>query len=135
MAILVAKRNKPEYEIDPTLVALAVSCLGGAGGLYSAEILYGALLDSGTSDIPGLPSWRAHMGSICVGMVAFVITFFLLEALGRKSKTIAWRSSVPWLPLIVLTAVATAIHIPIYAVIITGAIYSVWAYRRTRAVH
>jgi ABC-type uncharacterized transport system permease subunit len=71
---------------------------------------------------------------MCMGMVAFVITFFLLEALGRKSKTIAWRSSVPWLPLIVLTAVATAIHIPIYVVIIAAAIYSVWAYRRTRAV-
>jgi len=102
--------------------------------LYLAEILFRTLLDSGASSVPGLPSWRAHMGSMCVGTMAFVTTFFLLEALGRKSKTIAWRSSLPWLPLIMLTALATAIHIPIYVVIIVSCLYSIWAYRRTRAI-
>ena len=77
------------------------------------------------------------MGAVCVGSIAFVVTFFLMESLGRKSKAIAWRSIIPWLPLIALTAAATAIQIPIYIVILSGALYSIWACfpGRTRAVH
>lgn len=131
----VAKRKKqPEYAIDPTPTALAVGIFGGAAALYATEVIYSDMRDSGAPDIPGLPNWRAHMGAVCVGSIAFVVTFFLMESLGRKSKVIAWRSSVPWLPLIALTAVATAIHIPIYVVIVSGTLYSVWAYRRTRAI-
>jgi len=131
----VAKRKKqPDYAIDPTPTALAVGIFGGAAALYLTEVIYSEMRDSGGPDIPGLPNWRAHMGAVCVGSIAFVVTFFLMESLGRKSKVIAWRSSIPWLPLIALTAVATAIHIPIYVVIVSGTLYSVWAYRRTRAI-
>ena len=128
------KRKQPGDEMDPTPVAFALGCLGGAGMMYVAEILYDNIRESPRPDIPGLPNWRAHMGSAFLGTVAFVITFFLLEALGRQSKLMAWRASAPWLPLIALTGLATAIHIPAYLVIPAVAIYSVWAYRRTRAV-
>jgi ABC-type uncharacterized transport system permease subunit len=74
------------------------------------------------------------MGSACLATVAFVITLFLLESLARKSRPRAWRSSVPWSPLIAMTGIATAIHIPIIAVTIACAAYVPWAYYRTRAV-
>ena len=100
------RRKKPEHTVHPTQQALAVACLGGAAGLTSAEVISSAVWDSETGNDPRVPNWRIHMGSICVGMIAFLITFFLLEMLGRKSKAIAWRSSIPWLPLVAFTGLA-----------------------------
>jgi hypothetical protein len=131
----VAQRKKQtQYDFHLTQQALALACLGGGGALGSAEVISSVLWDSETGNDLRVPNWRIHMGSICVGMIAFLITFFLLEMLGRKSKAIAWRSSIPWLPLIAFTGLATAIRIPVYVMIPTVALCSVWAYRRTRAV-
>jgi len=74
------------------------------------------------------------MASICAGSISFVVALFFLENLGKQSRAIAFRSVVPWLPIVGLTMVATAIHIPVYLVILGSALYSPWAYFRTRAV-
>ena len=78
--------------------------------------------------------WQVHMGSACVGILTFFLFLLILEVFETGSKITAWRSSAPWLPLILLTALATVIHIPFYVVIPIGAIYGIWAYRRTCSV-
>jgi hypothetical protein len=129
------KKSKPRRNTsESTPIAIGVATVFGAGALYCAEIIYDNIKDSGAPDMQQFPSWRAHMGSACVGSVAFVISLFLLESLGRGSRRIAVRSVTPWWPIVVLTGLATAIHIPIYLVIIVAALYSPWAYFRTRAV-
>lgn len=127
-----AKRQKDTSESTP--IAVALSVLFGAGALCGAEIIYDNIKDSGAPDMRQLPSWRAHMGAACVGSLTFVASLFLLESLGRHSRSVAARSAVPWLPVVALTGLATAIHIPIYVVIPVILIYSRWAYLRTRAV-
>ena len=72
--------------------------------------------------------------ALCIVQVAFFVFLFILEVLETRSKIIAWRSSAPWLPLVGLTAIATVVHIPFYVVALIGAIYGVWAYRRTSSV-
>lgn len=114
-------------------MAVALAALFGAGAFYCVEIIYDNIKDSGAPDMQQLPGWRAHMGSACVGSLAFVTALFLLESLGRRSKLVAARSAVPWLPIVALTGLATAVHIPVYVVIFVAAIYSPWAYLRTRA--
>jgi hypothetical protein len=125
-----AKRQKQTTNSTPMAVALAT--LFGAGALYCGEIIYDNIKDSGAPDMRQLPGWRAHMASVCVGTLAFVISLFLLESLGRRSKGSALRSTVPWLPVVALTGLATAIHIPVYMVALLIAIYSPWAYLHTR---
>jgi hypothetical protein len=128
------KKKQESAAVDPTLIAFFVACFWGVCGLYSGEFLYDALHAPGVTEVPGLPSWRAHMGSVCLGVVSFVVSLYFLEELGRKSKILAWRSASPWLPLIALTVFATLIHVPTYVVVALGLLYSVWAYRRTRSV-
>jgi hypothetical protein len=127
------KIKQQKQATDSTPVALAIATLFGITAAYCTEIVYDHIKSPGASDMGQLPGWRAHMASACVGSLAFVIVLFLLESLGRRSKRVALRSAIPWLPIVALTACATAVHIPIYVVILTGSIYSPWAYLRTRA--
>lgn len=127
-----AKRKTNTSEFTP--MAVAIATLFGGGALYCAEIIYGTVKDSDTRDMHQLPGWRAHMGSACVGSVAFVTVLFFLESLSRRSRLVAARAAVPWLPIVALTGLATTTHIPIYVVILAAAIYSPWAYLRTRGV-
>lgn len=129
----VAKQQK--QTIDSTPMAVAIAALIGATALYCTEIIYSNIKDSGAPDMRQLPEWRVHMASACVGSLAFVIALFLLESLGRKSWRIALRSALPWLPMVVFTGFATGIHIPSDVTILVTAVYSPWAYLRTRAVH
>jgi hypothetical protein len=127
------KQKKPIYSPENTLVAFAIGWLACGGMSYVSEITYGFLIDNGEK-LPMLPSWRAHMISACVGLAAFLLAFYSLEVLGRQSRTIAWRASLPWLPLLGFTAMGTLVHMPVYVVIPLILIYSVWAFRRMRAV-
>ena len=97
-----------------------VACFVGICVLYSLEFVYRAFRDSTAGNTPLLPSWRAHMGSVCVGMAAFVIVFFFLQSFEGKPRPIAWRAASSWLSLVALTAFATAVHIPRYAVVLGG---------------
>jgi hypothetical protein len=72
------------------------------------------------------------MGSVCLGSVAFVITLFCFEVLEKKSRSLAFNSAIPWLPLVAITGLAAIIHIPAFIVIIVGLIYGTWVYRRSR---
>jgi hypothetical protein len=125
-----AKRQKQTTDSTPVAVVLATLC--GAGALYCGEIIYDNIKDSGAPDMRQLPGWRAHMASVCIGALTFVISLFLLESLGRRSKGSALRSTAPWWPIVALTALATAIHIPVYMVAVLIVVYSPWAYAHTR---
>ncbi len=74
------------------------------------------------------------MAIACVGITTFVVSLFFLEALGRRSKQKAMKSSLPWLSVALITAAAAVVHIPIYVVMILGAMCCWLAYRRTRAI-
>jgi hypothetical protein len=131
MAMKKAKRQK-QISQDSTPMAVVIAALCGATALYCGEIIYDNIKDSGAPDLRQLPGWRAHMAMACLGTLSFVVSLFLLESLGRRSKSRALRSTVPWLPLVGLTGVATAVHIPIYVVALLIVLYSPWAYLRTR---
>ena len=79
-----------------------------------------------------IPMWRVHMGSACLGSIGFVIALFCFEVLEKKSKSLAFNSAIPWLPLVAITGLASIIHIPAFIVIIVGFIYGTWVYRRSR---
>ncbi len=78
-----------------------------------------------------LPSWQAHMGSVCVCTPTFFVSLFLLEYLETGSRETAWRSSAPWLPLAGIAALAAAVHIPLLLVLAAASCCATWAYRRT----
>lgn len=127
------RKQKPIYSPEQTIIAFGVGCLACAGIAYVLETTYDYMIETGEK-LPGLPGWRAHMGTACLGLSVLILTFYLLEVLGRESKVIAWRASSPWLPLVGLTAMATVVHMPAYVVIVVSLMYSVWAFRRMRSV-
>lgn len=128
------RREVIVHDKNQTSIALFVACIGGGGISFFVDSTLDALLSTGDQHSQGLTNWRVHMSSTCLGTIAFFIILFCLELVGRRSKMMAWRSSWPWLPLIGLTALASLIHIPAYAVILIGAIFCVWAYRQARGV-
>jgi len=128
------KRKQRENMPDSTPTAVAVASLVAGTAIWAGEIIYSNIRDADPSGGHDIPLWRAHMSSACAGSVAFVVALFILEKLGKKSKLMAWRSVLPWLPIIALTILATLFHIPIYLVILAIAFYSPWAYSKTRAV-
>jgi hypothetical protein len=126
------KNTGNEYSHTPT--ALLVAMFGGACAFITVESICGNANDAGWQQMNRLPAWQVHMGSVCVGIITFFVFLFILEFLETNSGTTAWRSSAPWLPLVGLTALATLVHIPFYIVLLVGASYAVWAYRRTWSV-
>jgi hypothetical protein len=128
------RREQLDVGMDLTTFALLVGSLGGLGIVTYGESLLRDIQSAGDSHAPSLANWQVHMGAVCMGVAAFVVIFFLLELLGQQSKLSAWRSSWPWLPLVGLTALATMIHIPVYAVVLMSILEAAWAYRRTRAM-
>jgi hypothetical protein len=87
-----AKQRGKAYGVDPTTITLMVACFVGICVLYSLEFVYRAFRDSTPGNSPLLPSWRAHMGSVCVGMAAFVIVFFFPEVRGQTETNSLARS-------------------------------------------
>ena len=126
------KQSSHEYNHSPT--TLLVALFGGACVFITVESIYGDANDAGWKQMNRLPAWQVHMGSGCVGIITFFVFLFILEFLETRSRITAWRSSAPWLPLVGLTALATLVHIPFYIVLLVGASYTVWAYRRTCSV-
>jgi hypothetical protein len=126
------RRQRSVTNYTPMAVALAAAI--GITALQCAEIVYDNGRDERVPHNPGAAMWRVHMGCTCAGCVAFAIALFCLERLGRGSMLLALRSTIPWLPTIALTGLATAIHIPMYVVIPLIILYGLWAYRRTLAV-
>ncbi|HTZ56721.1 MAG TPA: hypothetical protein VMB49_01425 [Acidobacteriaceae bacterium] len=113
-------------------MALAIAVMCGAAALYCTEIIYDNIKDSGSSDLYAIPGWRAHMASGCIGATALVISLFLLERIGGRSKSRALRSVLPWLPLVLVTGFASIIHIPPYVVVAAIVFYSPYAYLNMR---
>ncbi len=121
-----------EFNHTPTTVLMALFC--GACGFITVESFFQEIMDLFSNRTNMVHAWQVHMGSVCVGIMTFVASLFLLEVFETKSSVIAWHSSWPWLPLVGLTAISTAVHIPFYFVAVIGAIYGIWAYRRTNSV-
>lgn len=117
---------------DSTLVALAVAVLCGATALYCSEVIYGNIADSGSRRAALAPSWRGHMLAGCIGAAVLVLSLFLLERIGGRSKSHALRCVIPWLPLVAVTGLASIIHISSYLVVLAIVVYSPWAYRNMR---
>jgi hypothetical protein len=130
-----AKRQKePSNEYSHTPTTLLVALFGCACAFITVESICGDANDAAWQQMNRLPAWQVQMGAVCVGIITFLVFLFVLEFLETQSKMTAWRSSAPWLPLLGLTALATAIHIPIYVVFLIGGSYAGWAYRRTYSV-
>jgi hypothetical protein len=131
---MVKRQKQSNNDIDITSRRLLVAFFGGACAFIAVE----STCDDvriGPQHMESLPSWQVHMGSAFLGITTFVIALFFLEVFETRSKATAWQSSSPWMPLIALTALATGVHIAYYVVIPIGAIYGIWAYRKTRGVH
>jgi hypothetical protein len=128
------KRRREEQNggMDLTTFALLVAIFGGLGIVTYGESLLGDIQNAGDPHGPNLANWQVHMGAACMGSAAFVTILFLLELLNRQSKINAWRSSWPWLPLVVFTGFAAVIHIPACAVTVICTVDSVWAYVKLR---
>lgn len=128
------RRKGASYEYNDTETTLLVALFCGACTILTVESYAGDAKDMGWLFMDSVPAWQLHMGSACIGIIAFFVFLCILEFIETRSRTTAWRSSVPWLPLVGLTGLATAVHISIYIVILVGGGYSVWAYRRTCSV-
>jgi len=128
------RKKKSSYEDDHTWSVMSIALFGGACGVMTVESTVSDVMESLGYQINKFPEWQLHMGSVCVGIITFFVFLFTLEVFETSSKIIAWRSSAPWLPLVGLTAIATVVHVPFYVVALIGAIYSVWAYRKTDGV-
>jgi hypothetical protein len=126
------KQSSYEYNDTPTTMLMAV--FGGACGLITVESFFEEIMDLLSNRTNKVHAWQVHMGSVSVGMIAFVVFLFFLEVFETRSKAIAWHSSWPWLPLVGLTAISTVVYIPFYLVAPIGVIYGVWAYRKTSSV-
>jgi hypothetical protein len=70
------------------------------------------------------------MAIACIGFASSVVSLSFLQALAKESQRVICLSSLLWLPLVLVTALATMVHIPAYAVALAGVAYSVWAYHR-----
>jgi hypothetical protein len=125
------RRVQSSHEYNHTPTTLLMALFGGACAFITVESTLPDAVESLEHHMNKLPGWQVHMGSACVGIIAFLTFLFILELLETRSKRTAWRCSAPWLPLFGLTAIATAVHVPFYLVALVGAIYGVFAYRRT----
>jgi len=128
------RKNRSSYEYNHTPTTLMVALLGGSSTFLAVETTLPDVMDLWGSQMNKLPGWQFHMGSACGGVMTFFTFLFLLELHETRSRITAWRSSAPWLPLVVLTLLATIIHIPYCIVILAGIICGVWAYRQTASV-
>lgn len=128
------KKKKSTYEYHDTPTTLLVASFGGACAFIIVVNTIDVIVESFGHQATKLLAWQVNMGALCVGIATFFVFLYILELLETRSKTTAWRSSAPWLPLAGLSAIATVIHIPFYIVALIGAIYGVWAYRRTNSV-
>src|ERR1039457_4357726 len=128
------RRVQSSHDYNHTPTTLLMALFGGACAFITVESIFSDVVESLGHQTNKLPGLQVHMGSACVGIIAFLTFLFILELLETRSKRTAWRCSAPWLPLSGLTAIATAVHIPFYLVALVGAIYGVFAYRRTSSV-
>jgi hypothetical protein len=126
------KQSSREYNHTPT--TLLVAAFGGACAILTVESAFNDVMDVWEHQMNRLPDWQVHMGSACAGTITFFVLLYILEFLETRSRTTAWRSSAPWLPLVGLTTLATLVHIPFFIVFLLGAGFGIWAYRRTHSV-
>lgn len=127
------KKTRWEWSHEPTYKVLSIASYGGACAAYATEQIYDTLTDSGSTSIHWLPGWRVNMGIACIGITGAILTLYALQILAKRTKRATYTTCLLWTPLILITALGTAIHISVYAVTISTISYSVWAYRRMRA--
>jgi hypothetical protein len=128
------KRKKSTYEYHNTPTTILVASFGGACMFITVVSIIGDTLEAWGHQANRLLAWQVTMGALCAGIITFFVFLFFLGVFETKSKITGWRSSAPWLPLVGLTAIATAVHIPFVVLALVGGIYGVWAYRKTSNV-
>ncbi|MGP8259556.1 MAG: hypothetical protein ACLQM6_06335 [Acidobacteriaceae bacterium] len=122
------------YEYHNTVMTLLMALFGGTCALITAECVLTEIKDTGWQQLSKVAEWRLHTGTACIGAIAFYLFLFGLELLETNSRMTAWRSSVPWLPLVGLIALATVVHIPFWIILFAISSNSVWAYNKTCSV-
>jgi hypothetical protein len=127
-------KRQESHEYHNTVMTLLVALFGGACTLIAVESVLGNIKDTGWQQLHKVAEWQLHTGSACIGTITFIVFLFALELLETNSRIIAWRSSVPWLPLVGFTALATFVHIPFWTILLVTCSYSAWAYNRTCSV-
>lgn len=124
-------KKKLGYGDNPPSTTLLVALFVAACGVFTIESFFDDLVDMLTRWPRNVHAWQLHMGAVCVGVVAFAASLFLLVLFETASKETAWQSSWPWIPLAGLTAIASVAPIPFYVFAPIGTLTGVWAYRRT----
>ena len=100
MGRLVKRKQKQDDDgTKATFLALLIAFLGGLGIFMYGENLLGDIQGGGDPHRSSLASWQVDMGATCMGALAFVTVFFLMEVLSRRSRIDAWRTSCPGYPL------------------------------------
>lgn len=128
-----AKRTKIQIKgKTPDTPTTSVAAICSVAVLPYAHLVLSAGDETGQTAI--MPGWRVHMLSAWLGTVCFVITLFCLESLVQKSKAIAFRSTIPWAPFVVLTGVATIFRVHFLIVIVAACAYGAWMYWRKKRV-
>jgi hypothetical protein len=102
-----------------------LALLGGLCAFIAVETTLPDVMDVWGSQMNKFPGWQFHMGSACSGVMTFFTFLFFLELFETRSRMTAWRTSVPWTPLVGLTLLAAIVHIPYYIVILVGTICGV----------
>lgn len=128
------RKNSVSHEYNDTATTLFVVLFSGACAFITMKIMFNDLLELTGHQASRLPGWQLDMGSLFMAFITFVVFVFVLAVFETRSRTIAWRSSAPWLPLAAFTALAAVIDIPLYIVLPVGILNGVWAYRRTCGV-
>jgi len=126
------RKRKADYAHEDSLMAFFIGMAVCILFWVSAESTYGDLVAGGMR-IPWFPTWRMHMFFAFVGISVFILTLYSLEMMARKSREIAKRSALPWLPLAGSMALGVIVQLPVFAMIAAGLAYSVWAFRRMRS--
>lgn len=128
------RRNKPRIKGKTfAFPNTSIAAVCGVALFQYTEFVFMSTGD-GSFRAPDIPGWRVHMISALLGTLSFVITLFCLEVLVRKSKTVAFRSVIPWLPFVVLTGVATVFHIHFLVLIGAASAYGAWMYWRKKRI-
>jgi hypothetical protein len=128
------RKRQLSYEFNHTPTTVLMAVFGGACAFITAEVFFEGIVDMLSNPTNKIHARQVHMGSVCVGIAMFVASLFMLEVFETRSTAIAWHASWPWLPLVGITGISTVVNIPFYFIALIGAVYSVWAYRRTSSV-
>ena len=79
------RRVQSSHDYNHTPTTLLMALFGGACAFITVESIFPDVVESLGHQTNKLPGWKVHMGSACVGIIAFLTFLFILEALETRS--------------------------------------------------